>query len=393
MNEIYNKALNLVRNKIKELRKCVPVNKFDVNKPAEIEINKFFYEGKCIDRIMIVLRSNGCEHYKQTGGCSMCAHYNGTPINSNTLSENYINQWNSILNNTCLDLNLKKEIKLNDYPVLCLYNLGSLLNENEIKKDAIEYIFKSINSFDNIKKVIIESRAEYVKEDSLQVIKDNCNKIIEIGIGVESTDDIIRNLCHHKNIIDKSIFKESVDIIHKLNYKALAYVNFKPCFLTEQESIDDAIKTTIECFNIGFDAVSIEPTSLQEYALTDHLYKLGYYRVPWLWSIREIINGIYKDCHSHNLDIRIGGYFDEEVLSGSQGANFNNRNEIFPHETSSNCSNCTKNFIDNIKKFNMTYDINHLNNIEICKYCYYLWEDSCKIRDSRNIEQRIIDIL
>ena len=56
-------------------------------------------------------------------------------------------------------------------------------------------------------------------------------------------------------------------------------------------------------------------------------------------------------------------------------------------------ANCTKNFIDNIKKFNMTYDINHLNNIEICKYCYYLWEDSCKIRDSRNIEQRIIDIL
>ena len=28
-----------------------------------------------------------------------------------------------------------------------------------------------------------------------------------------------------------------------------------------------------------------------------------------------------------------------------------------------------------------------------CKYCYYLWEDSCNIKDSRNIEQRIIDIL
>ena len=393
MNVTYDKALNLVRNKIKYLRGCVSIGNFDINKPAEIEVNKFFYEGECIDRIMIVLRSNGCEHYKQTGGCSMCAHYNGTPINNKITSQNYINQWISILNNECLDYNSNKKINLNDYSVLCLYNLGSLLNKNEIENDALEYIFKSINNFKNIRKIIIESRAEYINEESLKIIKNSCDKLIEIGIGVESTNDLIRNLCHHKNIIDKNIFKKSIDIIHKFDYKALSYVNFKPCFLTEQESIDDAIKTTIDCFNMNFDAVSIEPTSLQEYALTDYLYKLGYYRVPWLWSIREIINGIYKELNNKNLDIRIGGYFDEEILSGSQGTNFIDKNEIFPHETSSNCIHCSKNFIENIKKFNMTYEIQYLNNIQKCKYCYSLWEDSCNVKDSRNIEQRIIDIL
>ena len=34
---------------------------------------------------------------------------------------------------------------LNDYPVVCLYNLGSLFNENEISLSAIQYIFKSLN--------------------------------------------------------------------------------------------------------------------------------------------------------------------------------------------------------------------------------------------------------
>ena len=49
--------------------------------------------------------------------------------------------------------------------MVCVYNLGSLLNENEISKDAVSYIFKSLNSYDGIKKVIIESRAEYVKDE------------------------------------------------------------------------------------------------------------------------------------------------------------------------------------------------------------------------------------
>lgn len=388
---MYIKALSLVENKIKQLRCKVPCKSFDKNKPAEIEINNFFYEGECIDRIMIVLRANGCEHYLKTGGCSMCAHYNGTAINDKIGTDNYIKQWVSIINNTCTDDG--KIIDLNKYKVVCLYNLGSLLNENEIKTDAIEYIFKSINTFKNIKKVIIESRAEFVNEEILQLIKNNCDKIIEIGIGVESTNDKIRNLCHHKNITDKNIFKTAVEIIHKLNYKALAYVNFKPCFLTEQESIDDAIKTSIDCFNLGFDAVSIEPTSLQEYSLTDYLNNLGYYRVPWLWSLTKIVEGIYKEFEHKKLDIRIGGYFDEEVLSGSQGANFNERNEIFPYKTSSNCKYCSVDFINNIKNFNMTYDIECLNNIEKCRYCYQLWEDCCKITDSRSLEERIINTL
>ena len=102
-------------------------------------------------------------------------------------------------------------------------------------------------------------------------------------------------------------------------------------FLTEKEAIDDAIQTAIDCFEMGFDAVSIEPTSLQDFSLANYLYEMGQYRVPWLWSIEEIIEGIYKKIKNKDLDIRIGGYFDEEILSGSQGVGFEGRNEVFPH--------------------------------------------------------------
>lgn len=386
-----DKAKLIVENKIKQLRDYTPNMKFEHNKLAEVEINKFFYEHKTVDRVMIVLRANGCEHYKQDGGCSMCSHFNGTDRSAKITTEEYIEQWKNVTDGIGLDC---EKFNLNDYPVVCVYNLGSLLNENEISKDAINHIFKSLNSYDGVKKVIIESRAEYVNDEVVQNISSIYNKgIVEVGIGVESTNEIVREICHHKGIDDLSIIKNAVDVLHKYNFKALAYINFKPIFLTEQEAIDDAIETAINCFKMGFDSISIEPTSLQNYSLANHLYQIGQYRVPWLWSIRDVVQGIYDKIGNKELDIRLGGYFDEEVLSGSQGAGFEEKNEIFPHMTSLNCSECSNDFIDCIKKFNMTYDIRELYNIKNCDKCYKIWKDVKRIRDSRDIVERVNDIL
>lgn len=383
-------ASNLVRDKINKLRGQVPHKHFNKNLPAEVEVNRFYLDGEPVDRVMIVLRANGCEHYKKTGGCSMCSHFNGTMVDDKITDENYKNQWDSVLNSSCFEG--IDQFDLNNFPIVCIYNLGSLLNPNEISFNALQYIFSTLNSYRNVRKIIIESRAEYVTRKVLSIIKENYDGIVEVGIGVESTDSAIRELCHNKGCKDIGIVKEAVEILHDFNYKALAYVNFKPCYLTERESVEDAIRTSIDCLDMGFDAVSIEPTSLQEYSLTNYLHMMGYYRVPWLWSLSKIIHGIYDAKKDTQLDIRIGGYFDEEVLSGSQGEGFTDRNEIFPHETSSNCSKCTPEFVKHIKKFNTTYDVNDLDSIEKCPYCYNLWEECFKVNDSRSIPQRVIDI-
>lgn len=389
----FKEASQLVEGKIKEIRSGTPNLPFEKTKLAEVEINKFFYEGRTVDRVMIVLRSNGCQHYKTNGGCSMCAHLNGAPLTDKITHQNYVEQWNSVIDGSFVE-SAEKSFNLNDYPVVCVYNLGSLLNPEEISVETVKYIFSSLNEYKGVKKVIIESRAEYVTEDILKAIREEYDGVVEVGIGVESTNFLIRELCHHKAIEDTSIITDAVNALHKFNMKALAYVNFKPIFLTESEAIEDAITTSVDCFKkFGFDAVSIEPTSLQENSLANYLYNLGLYRVPWLWSLRDIIHGIYNQMNVCKLDIRLGGYFDEEVLSGSQGAGFSERNEIFPHMTSSNCSYCTNDFVEAIKQFNMTYDVNDLDAVKQCDHCYKLWLDTKKIRDSRSIYERIKDIL
>ncbi len=389
----FEKASTLVEEKIKSLRANTPNLPYEKTKLAEVEINKFFYEGKTVDRVMIVLRSNGCQHYKTNGGCSMCAHLNGAPLMEKITHENYVMQWNSVIDGS-FNESATTKFNLNDYPVVCVYNLGSLLNPEEISFDTVKYIFASLNQYKGVKKVIIESRAEYVTEDALSAIREVYDGIVEVGIGVESTDYLVRELCHHKAIDDTKIITDAVEMLHRFNMKALAYVNFKPVFLTESEAIDDAIKTSVDCFSkFHFDAVSVEPTSLQENSLANFMYDLGLYRVPWLWSLRDIIHGIYDGTGTKKLDIRLGGYFDEEVLSGSQGTGFADRNEIFPHMTSSNCSHCTNEFVDAIKQFNMTYDVKDLDKVKPCPHCYSLWEDTKKICDSRSIMKRINDIL
>ncbi len=389
----FKRASSLVEEKIKEIRSNTPNLPFEKTKLAEVEINKFFYEGKTVDRVMIVLRSNGCQHYKTNGGCSMCAHLNGAPLKEKITHKNYVEQWNSVLDGSFVE-KTDKEFNLNDYPVVCVYNLGSLLNPEEISVKTVQYIFSTLNKYKGVKKVIIESRAEYVTEDILSAIHKVYDGVVEVGIGVESTNFLIRELCHHKAIENTQIISDAVNLLHKYNMKALAYVNFKPIFLTESEAIEDAIKTSVDCFkDFNFDAVSVEPTSLQENSLANYLYDLGLYRVPWLWSLRDIIHGIYDRMHVSKLDIRLGGYFDEEVLSGSQGTGFAQRNEIFPHMTSSNCSYCTNEFVEAIKQFNMTYDVKDLDVVKPCKHCYKLWQDTKKVKDSRSIYTRIDDIL
>lgn len=389
----FKRASSLVEEKIKEIRSNTPNLPFEKTKLAEVEINKFFYEGKTVDRVMIVLRSNGCQHYKTNGGCSMCAHLNGAPLKEKITHKNYVEQWNSVLDGSFVE-KTDKEFNLNDYPVVCVYNLGSLLNPEEISVKTVQYIFSTLNKYKGVKKVIIESRAEYVTEDILSAIRKVYDGVVEVGIGVESTNYLIRELCHHKAIENTQIISDAVNLLHKYNMKALAYVNFKPIFLTESEAIEDAIKTSVDCFkDFNFDAVSVEPTSLQENSLANYLYNLGLYRVPWLWSLRDIIHGIYDRMHVSKLDIRLGGYFDEEVLSGSQGTGFAQRNEIFPHMTSSNCSYCTNEFVEAIKQFNMTYDVKDLDVVKPCKHCYKLWQDTKKVKDSRSIYTRIDDVL
>ncbi|RKX76096.1 MAG: hypothetical protein DRP87_12810 [Spirochaetes bacterium] len=61
------------------------------------------------------------------------------------------------------------------------------------------------------------------------------------------------------------MLEEAVNLIEEYGFQSLAYILIKPPFLSEQEAIEEAIDTVKIAFELGFDAVSIEPLSVHEY--------------------------------------------------------------------------------------------------------------------------------
>ena len=327
---------------------------------GDYEIRNGFLNEKRIKRLIIYLRSSGCQWMLDdpNGGCTMCGHISGTTQGEKISAQNYIEQFDKAID----------KFDFSESPMVCIYNAGSFLNDNEMPKEARDHILKKVASIDAVKHIIIESRPEYITTSTLSCAKDiTVGKTLEIGIGVESSDSYIREVCLNKGF-DEHLFANSIEIMNKLNIKALAYILAKPPFLSEKRAINDSIKTIKWAFENGVDVVSLEPVSVQKNTLVHLLYKMGLYRPQWIWSVLEII----KQVHGYGA-IRIGGF------------------EFFPPPSvcTHNCSVCNEYCIESIEEYNAT------NNVDVitealkmdCKNCKHEWISEKETLNFSPIEQ------
>jgi radical SAM enzyme (TIGR01210 family) len=155
---------------------------------------------------------------------------------------------------------------------LCWYIEGNNLNPNEFPVYALEFGLRLFAEL-GIKRITIESRPQYITDRTLDVLENiakSCNLEIEIGIGLETIDDNIRNYCVFKGF-NLNAFKEAVERINeRQNLRVLAYVLLKPPFISEAEAIVDVEKTIEEAFKLGVNAVSLEVMSIQEFTLVEY---------------------------------------------------------------------------------------------------------------------------
>lgn len=154
-----------------------------------------------------------------------------------------------------------------------------------------------------VERITIESLAKYLNKTNVSnLAKSVCDNVeLEIGMGFEAENVVVRNICINKGE-SLSDFKKAVKLLKDNGIRSLAYVLLKPPFLTEKESIDEAIATIQLADEIGFDAISLEPASLHKYSLLHALNIKGHYQLPWLWSIIEVAKAA-----TNIKDFRIGG--------------------------------------------------------------------------------------
>ena len=228
----------------------------------------------------------------------------------------------------------------------------------------------------NIKRVVLESRPEFIDYDVISEISKICeNKVVEIGIGLETSNDFIRNKCVNKGFTFEKYIKAVCRIKRFNNIKVLTYLTVKPLFLTINESIEDVINSVMDICEYT-DIISLEPVSIQKNTLVEYLYQRNLYSIPKGWMIRDIVIALNKKDVLNKFELRIGGFEFYPI----------------PELVINNCNNCNKSLYKAIDYYNSTKKIDKI--IELSCDCYKEYEaEKARMDNEKPLEDRITDIM
>jgi hypothetical protein len=334
--------MNKIAELSKDLKKEYKPKKRNFKNPVKCWSEKDIINKRIVDTFVIIFNTRGCS-WALKSGCSMCGYFNDSSF-ENISDKDLLSQYEKAME------------RYNNESFVKIFNSGSFLDESEISEKVRNKILIDLNR--KTKKFSFESRPEYITKKTINAVKKIYEKKIEIGIGLETADDYIR-----KNMINKGFtyktYKKSVDILQKNDIDVKTYVLIKPPFLTEKESINDAINTVKKIKDIS-NVISFNPCNVQRNTIVEFLWKKNKYRPPWLFSVVEILKESKKIVGNNarlKCDVAGGGNI--------RGAH--------------NCKICDKNYLKAIANFSLNQNINVFKNLT-CE-CKEKWLDQIDIEN------------
>jgi len=169
------------------------------------------------------------------------------------------------------------------FEIVKLFTSGSFLDQEEVPVDARDAILSALAG---TPKVIVESRPEFVTSEILNDVV-RLNQRVEVAIGLETSNDRIRNSYINKGFAFRDFVRAS-EIARSEGLTVKAYLLLKPPFLTELEALEDSVQSIRDAAPHA-DSISLNLCNVQKGTLVEALWKKGLYRPPWLWSAVEAL--------------------------------------------------------------------------------------------------------
>lgn len=276
-------------------------------------------EGQVLDTLTVIFRSGGCSWNR----CRMCGyrHERYPDISREDLADRLIRQvqW------------VKERFRDEDYQVLKIFTSGSFFDPDEVPPAARRAVAEAFRG----KLVIAETRPEYVDPVALQeftekIDTDTWDTPLSIAIGLETTDDFIREKCVDKGFSYMD-FLRAAEIAHATGTGVKAYLLMKPPFLTEREARDDMVRSINEIASIA-DSISMNLCTVQGRTEVEKLWRDHAYRPPYLWTVLDVLIA----SPVHILCDPVGG--------GQRRG---------PH----NCGDCDRPIVKGIEDYSLTEDV------------------------------------
>jgi radical SAM enzyme (TIGR01210 family) len=304
-----------------------------------LDYDFFTEERRALKSFTVILRTVGCQWRK----CTMCGY------------------WHESADVTSADILAQVEHSLRNSPdddfILKIFTSGSFLDEREIASETRKEIAAMVKKR-KIKKLIIETRPEFISAEKIEDLK--AVEHLEVAIGLETADDFIRSKYINKGFSFDD-YKTAVEIVNANGATVKTYLLLKPPFVSEKRAIEDVVKSAALVSPYS-STISLNLCNVQKYTRLEDLWKRKYYRPPWLWSAVEAIKEIKK------RDANV------VVMSDPVGAGHIRG----PH----NCGKCDADIKEAIKKFNITQDLGVLERLEeIDCECKEVWHALLKFDD------------
>ncbi len=241
--------------------------------------------------------------------------------------------------------------------IVKIFTSGSFLDDGEIPPDTRKEILLRLFEENRVKKVIAETRPEYVTKERVSESVAVLGKRFEVAIGLETSSDVIRKDCINKGF-SFSDFVRACEIAKQEGASVKAYLLLKPPFISEGIAIGDIIQSISDAApHAG--TISINLCNVQKGTLVDEMFECGDYRPPWLWSAVEVLKKGKKASPGTVI-------LSDPVGAGSARG---------PH----NCGKCDKDVAEAIRIFSLTQDIGVFENLD-CE-CRELWKKVVELEE------------
>ena len=299
---------------------------------------------KRVTRWTLLLPGSGCAWAKNSAGCHMC----GFKVKIDEINRGKPASVTKLMT----IFQLGKSLIRGSFPYsLSIYNGGSFLNDEEIPLEVQEKICREVERSSSIQQLIVESRPEFVTDEKINLLTSLLKrKKLRVAIGLEAVSDYVREVCINKGFSTDD-YERAMEILKKNAAETSTYVFLKPIYLSEQESIEEAVITTRYALSLGSNEVLLESAFIQQGTKMEKLYREGKFRPPWLWSTIEVVRRT-----SHLGPVYVGGFEDEPSPIA------------IPH----NCEMCSPRLMRSFRNYNESLDVNLLHNG--CCACKVEWE-------------------
>ncbi len=327
------------------------IRKRDLSRPAATWVSKSRIGDTVGSALSVVLATSGCSHARgESGGCTMCS-YLLDGYHEAVPGDMILQQFKHALESASSEsepLSIK------------VYTSGSFLDEDEVPIDTRDQILRLISEDERVAEVVLESRPQYVTDDSMGALRDLMGaRHVEIGIGLESSSDEIRTVCINKGFETKD-FVAAVKTADSQEIGIRAYVLLKPLFLTERDALLDSVRTIEDAAKMGVTTISVNPVNVQKHTLVERLWFRGLYRPPWLWTLVESLSRAREQIESS-----INIVCDPVAAGKKRGVH--------------NCGQCDESITTAIRDFSLNQNSGVFDSLE-CD-CRRLWKHTLEHED------------